>query len=94
MHSVNDAPVQRMEVHSMKRKNVQLQEPIKPELSKRELEVIVLLAQGNPNKIVADTLGISIRTVETHRAMIMHKLGLHSTSDLIFYAIRNKLIEF
>jgi two-component system response regulator NreC len=77
----------------MKRKNVQLQDPNKPELSKREYEVIALLAKGNPNKIVADILGISVRTAEVHRAAVMHKLGLHSMSDLMLYAIRNKIIE-
>ena len=77
----------------MKRKNIQLQDSINPELSKRELEVIALLAKGNPNKIVADILGISIRTAEAHRSSIMHKLGLHSMSDLIFYALKNKIID-
>jgi DNA-binding NarL/FixJ family response regulator len=78
----------------MKGNNDQLRDSIQPpELSKREYVVIALLAKGNPNKIVADTLGISTRTVEAHRASIMHKLGLHSMSDLVFYAIRNKIID-
>ena len=64
-----------------------------PELSRREYEVIALLAKGDPNKIVASTLGISTRTAEAHRASIMHKLGLHSMSDLMRYAIRNKIVD-
>jgi len=63
-----------------------------PGLTKREYEVIVLLARGNPNKIVASILGISTRTAEVHRASIMRKLGLRSMSDLVLYAIRKKII--
>jgi len=57
----------------------------------REVEVIRLLAEGKANKEIAVELGISIRTVETHRAKIMLKLGLHSLTELIHYAIRHKI---
>lgn len=59
----------------------------------REREIIQLLAEGSSNKDVADKLGISIKTVETHRAAIMRKLGLHSIGELVRYAIRNHIIE-
>jgi len=59
----------------------------------REREIIQLLAEGGSNKDVADKLGISIKTVETHRAAIMRKLGLHSIGELVRYAIRNHIIE-
>lgn len=59
----------------------------------REREVIQLLAEGHSNKEVAAKLGISVKTVETHRAGIMRKLGLHSIGELVRYAIRNKFIE-
>ena len=59
----------------------------------REREIIQLLAEGNSNKEVATKLGISVKTVETHRAAIMRKLGLHSIGELVRYAIRNKFIE-
>lgn len=59
----------------------------------REREIIQLLAEGNGNKEVADKLGISVKTVETHRAAIMRKLGLHSIGELVRYAIRNHIIE-
>ena len=59
----------------------------------REREIIQLLAEGRSNKEVADKLGISIKTVETHRAAIMRKLGLHSIGELVRYAIRNHIIE-
>jgi DNA-binding NarL/FixJ family response regulator len=55
----------------------------------REIEIIRLLAEGKSNKEIATLLGITVRTVETHRAKIMLKLGLHSLAALIHYAIRN-----
>jgi two-component system response regulator NreC len=58
----------------------------------RELEIICLLSEGKSNKEVATLLGITVRTVETHRAKIMLKLGLHSLAELIHYALRNELI--
>ena len=57
----------------------------------RETEIIRLLAEGKMNKEIAAQLGITVRTVETHRAKIMLKLGLHSLADLIHYAIRQGL---
>ena len=57
----------------------------------REIEVICLLAEGKMNKEIAAQLGITVRTVETHRAKIMLKLGFHSLADLIHYAIRQGL---
>jgi DNA-binding NarL/FixJ family response regulator len=59
----------------------------------REVEIIRLLAEGNANKKIAAELGITIRTVETHRARIMLKLGLHSLSEVIHYAIRYKIVS-
>jgi two-component system response regulator NreC len=59
----------------------------------RERDVIRLLAAGNSNKEVANSLGISIRTAETHRATLMRKLGLDSLAALVRYAIRNNIIE-
>ena len=55
----------------------------------REVEIICLLAKGKANKEIAAKLGITIRTVQTHRARIMLKLGLHSLAELIHYAIRH-----
>jgi DNA-binding NarL/FixJ family response regulator len=61
--------------------------------SAREREIIQLLAEGKSNKEIAGKLGLSVKTVETHRANIMAKLNLHSISELVRYAIRNKMIE-
>jgi len=62
-------------------------------LSKREREIFYLLADGSPNRVIAKKLFISPRTVETHRARIIKKLGFDSTADLIRYAIRNNLLK-
>jgi DNA-binding NarL/FixJ family response regulator len=62
-------------------------------ITPREREIVQLLAEGHSNKEVANLLGISIKTVETHRAHIMAKLNLHSISDLVRYAIRNHITE-
>ncbi len=61
------------------------------ELSNREREVFYMLANGKPNRLIAKQLYISPRTVETHRARVIKKLGFTSTADLIKYAIRNNL---
>ena len=62
-------------------------------LTPREREVVQLLAEGKTNKEVAKSLGISAKTAETHRSNLMRKLNLHSVSDLVRYAIRNKIVE-
>jgi two-component system, NarL family, response regulator NreC len=59
----------------------------------RERSVVRLLAQGSSNKEVANSLGISIRTAETHRATLMRKLNLDSLASLVRYAIRNNIID-
>jgi DNA-binding NarL/FixJ family response regulator len=59
----------------------------------REVEIIRLLAEGKANKEIAAELGITIRTVETHRAKVMLKLGLHSLTELIHYAIRHEIFS-
>jgi DNA-binding NarL/FixJ family response regulator len=62
-------------------------------LTSREREVLQLSAEGHTNSEIAARLGISTRTAETHRSHIMHKLGLHTQSDLIRYAIRRGIIK-
>jgi DNA-binding NarL/FixJ family response regulator len=59
----------------------------------REREIIQLVAEGHTNKDIASTLGISVKTIEAHRANIMRKLHLRSVSDLVRYAIRNKIVQ-
>jgi DNA-binding NarL/FixJ family response regulator len=62
-------------------------------LTKRERVVIQMLAEGKGNKEVASSLGISHKTVESHRSAIRRKLRLHSIADIVHYAIRNNLVE-
>ena len=59
----------------------------------RETEIIRLLGEGKSNKEIASALGITARTVETHRAKIMLKLGFHSIAELVHYAIHNQLVS-
>ena len=62
-------------------------------LSTREREILQLVAEGRSNVKIAKLLNISAKTVGTHRAHIMEKLNLHSITELVHYAIRNKIIE-
>ena len=55
--------------------------------------MLQLLAEGQANKEIATALGITTKTVETHRARIMAKLEMHSITELVRYAIRNRIIE-
>jgi DNA-binding NarL/FixJ family response regulator len=66
---------------------------IRNRLTSREREIVQLLAEGKSSKEVAVSLGISVKTAETHRANIMRKLELHSVSELVRYAVRNQIIE-
>lgn len=61
-------------------------------LTAREREVVMLIAEGNSNKKIAHLLSISVKTVETHRSASMRKLDIHSTAELVRYAVRNRLI--
>jgi two-component system response regulator NreC len=62
-------------------------------LTPREIEVVKLLAEGKSNKEVASTLGVSTRTAESHRNHIMDKMNFASFSEIVRFAVRNKLIE-
>lgn len=60
-------------------------------LSPREREVLALVAQGLTSAAIAERLGIGVRTVEWHRARLLHKLGLHTVADLVRYALQHGL---
>ncbi|MCX7615407.1 MAG: response regulator transcription factor [Clostridiales bacterium] len=62
-------------------------------ISAREREILQLLAEGKSNKDISTILNLSIKTVETHRANIMHKLGFRNVVSLVLYAVRNHMIE-
>jgi DNA-binding NarL/FixJ family response regulator len=61
-------------------------------LSTREKEVLKLIAEGKSNKQIADILGISVKTVEHHRASLMKKLGFKNVAEVILYAVRKGFI--
>lgn len=63
-------------------------------LSKREIEILPLVAKGYGNKDIAAKLFISVKTVEAHKAKIMEKLDLKSRPELVEYALKKKLLEF
>jgi len=62
-------------------------------LTSREREVLQHIAEGKTNKEIANTLTLSVYTVEAHRGRIMEKLNLHSTGELVRFALRNGLID-
>jgi DNA-binding NarL/FixJ family response regulator len=62
-------------------------------LTPRQREIVQLLTEGKSNKEIGATLGMTTKTAETHRTQIMAKLNLHSMSELVRYAIRNRIIE-
>lgn len=65
----------------------------KETLTPRERQVVQLLAEGKSTKEVASLLNLSVKTAETHRSNIMSKLGLHSVSELVLYAVRNNIVQ-
>jgi DNA-binding NarL/FixJ family response regulator len=65
----------------------------KDTLTRREKQVVQLLAEGKSTKEVASMLNLSVKTAETHRSNIMGKLGLHSVSELVLYAVRNSIVQ-
>jgi DNA-binding NarL/FixJ family response regulator len=81
-------------VGSFSRGNLRVKETSAPEaLTPREREIVQLLAEGKSTKEVALTLGLSVKTAETHRSNVMRKLNLHSVSELVLYAVRNNIVQ-
>jgi DNA-binding NarL/FixJ family response regulator len=64
------------------------------ELTRRERQVLKLLAEGHTSREIARYLGISLKTAMTHRSNLMGKLGVHSRAELIKYAVRKGVIDF
>ena len=62
-------------------------------LSSREREVLQMIAEGKTNKEVAATLNLSVYTIDAHRGKILEKLNLHSTGELVRFAVRNGLVD-
>jgi DNA-binding NarL/FixJ family response regulator len=66
---------------------------IRERLTAREREIVQLLAEGKSSKEVASSLRIRVKTVETHRANLMRKLEIHNVSEVVRYAVRNRIVE-
>jgi DNA-binding NarL/FixJ family response regulator len=62
-------------------------------LTTREREVLQLIAEGKTNKDIASLLKLSVYTVDSHRGRIMEKLNLHSTGELVRFAMRSGIVE-
>jgi DNA-binding NarL/FixJ family response regulator len=62
-------------------------------LTNRERQVLQLVAEGNTTKQIAVALGVTVRTAESHRSALMEKLDIHSTAELVRYAIRGGLVQ-
>jgi DNA-binding NarL/FixJ family response regulator len=74
-------------------KGLEAEEGTRSALTPSERQIVQLLAEGNTNKEIAGQLNLAVKTVETHRAHIMRKLGIHSVSELVRYAVRNNLLQ-
>lgn len=78
----------------LKTRNQSVAEPVtRDSLTPREREVVQLLAEGKSTKEVAVSLGLSVKTAETHRSNVMRKLNLHSVSELVLYAVKNNIVQ-
>jgi len=62
-------------------------------MSTREREILQLLAEGYNNKDISEKLNLSVKTVETHRANIMRKMGFKNITELVLYAVRNHMVQ-
>ena len=67
--------------------------PLHEQLSERELQVFLRLAQGETIGHMAESLSLSVKTVSTYRTRVMEKMQLASNSDLTYYALKNGLIQ-
>ena len=62
-------------------------------LTRRELQVLQLVAEGRTTKEIALSLGVSVKTADSHRSNIMHKLNMHTVAELVRYAIRRGIVQ-
>jgi DNA-binding NarL/FixJ family response regulator len=63
------------------------------QLTRRQREVLQLIAEGHTNKEIANTLGLSEKTVQSHRIQLMRRLGVHDIAGLVRYAVRTGLVQ-
>ncbi len=85
--------VAEMVLENVTRNKLRPEVAVKDVLTAREREVVTLLAEGKSTREVAEVLGLSVKTAETHRSNVMRKLDMHSVSELVLYAVRNSLVH-
>jgi DNA-binding NarL/FixJ family response regulator len=85
--------VAEMVLENVTRSKLRPEVAVKDVLTAREREVVQFLAEGKSTREVAEVLGLSVKTAETHRSNVMRKLDLHSVSELVLYAVRNGLVQ-
>ena len=85
--------VSQMMLEDYQKSQIALRRRSESPLTSRQWEVVRLLAEGKTNKEVADALGISVKTAETHRAVVMRKMGFHSFSELVRYAVSQRIVD-
>jgi DNA-binding NarL/FixJ family response regulator len=85
--------VAEMVLENVTRNKLRPEVAVKDVLTAREREVVTLLAEGKSTREVAEVLGLSVKTAETHRSNVMRKLDMHSVSELVLYAVRNNLVQ-
>jgi DNA-binding NarL/FixJ family response regulator len=69
------------------------QETMLDALTPRQREILQMIAEGKSTKEIAYQLDVSVKTVETHRAALMERLGIHDVAGLVIYAVRNGLVS-
>jgi two-component system, NarL family, invasion response regulator UvrY len=67
--------------------------PIHERLSNREFEILKLIGSGKTVSQIADDLGLSVKTISTHRTRILHKMNMKTNAELTHYAVRTRLVE-
>jgi two-component system invasion response regulator UvrY len=69
------------------------EKPLHKTLSDREYQVMLMIASGKTVSEIAETLSLSVKTIDTYRARILEKMKMKTSSELMHYAIKNKLVD-
>ncbi len=92
-HRYLGSPLSEKAIDAYIRKSQSIQVDPYETLTTREREILILICEGNTGTEIAQKLCLSVRTIEMHRANLMHKLGLRSQIDIIRFAMKRKLIS-
>jgi two-component system invasion response regulator UvrY len=87
---LSEAMAERLIVQGQRRRQVERPHDL---LSRREFEVFIAIVSGRSVSAIAKDLGLSVKTVNNHRAAVLAKLGMKTTADLVRYAVRQKLLQ-